>query len=63
MNGQTTGSIMAPLSPIKSKLSVTVTEADNGFIMSWYSPFDGSRTYLALTLEEVGIKFSELFSK
>lgn len=48
----------------KAKISVQTTEADNGFILSWYSPKESThRTYLCLSLEEVGKKFTELFSK
>lgn len=61
-------SMVGALTPLglgsKQKLSVQVTEADNGFILSWYDPKENThRTFLALTLEEAGVKFTELFGK
>ena len=48
----------------KLHITITIAEADNGFILSWYDKKENTkRIHLALTLEAVGVKFSELFSK
>ena len=62
---QSVGSALAPIGLLggRKELSVQVTEADNGFILSWYDTKENTRrTYLCLMLEEVGVKFTELFS-
>ncbi len=48
---------------LKTLKSVQVTEADNGFIVSWYEPSEGNKTFLCLTFQELNAKFVEMFEK